>query len=227
MAEISMTVEAREGKGKSFNRKLRSRGLAPGVVYGSGREPVPVSFDPKLLESKIRSSHAGINTLFGLEGDASVAERTVMVKELQREPLKGAVIHADFFEIDLTERLQVSVPLHLVGTAPGVVDGGVVEHSMRELELSCLPDAIPDEISVDISELEVGSSLHVGDLELPDGVELAASPELSVVSVVLPRVVEEVVPEDEEAIEGEEGAEETAEGEAGEEASGAGEAKGD
>ncbi len=205
MAEISITVETREGKGKSFNRKLRGRGLAPGVVYGGGKDPVAISFDPKLLEAKIKASHAGINTLFDLEGDPSVGQRTFMVKDLQREPVMGHVIHADFLEIDLTERVHVSVPLHLAGAAPGVLEGGVIEHTMRELELSCLPNAIPDEIMIDISGLDVGSSVHVRDLILPGGVELEADGDLSVVSVVLPRIVEETVAEPVEGEEGEEG----------------------
>ena len=104
MAEVSIALERREGTGKSYNRKLREQGKAPGVVYGSGKEPVAVSFDPKILEHKIKESHAGINTLFDLEGDSSLQNRTVMVKELQREPLNGSVIHADFFEIDMLER---------------------------------------------------------------------------------------------------------------------------
>ena len=209
MAEVSISLERREGKGKSFNRKLRQEGRAPGVVYGGGKEPVAVSFDPKILVGKIKESHAGINTLFDLEGDSAVANRTVMVKALQREPIRGAVLHADFFEIDLTERIHVSVPIHLSGSAPGILEGGVIEHALRELELACLPNAIPDEVIGDVSALELGQSLHVADLPLPEGTELVSDPELSVVSVVLPKVVEEEVAEPEEGeegVEGEEGA---------------------
>ena len=209
MAEVSIALECREDKGKSHNRKLRQRGRAPGVVYGGGKEPVAVSFDPKVLVGKIKASHAGINTLFDLEGDPAVANRTVMVKDLQREPIRGAVLHADFFEIDMTERIHVSVPIHLSGTAPGILEGGVIEHALREVELACLPDAIPDEVISDVSELELGQSLHVADLPIPEGTELVSDPELSVVSVVLPKIVEEevAVPEEgEELAEGEEGA---------------------
>jgi large subunit ribosomal protein L25 len=213
VAEFSIALESREETGKSPNRKLRARGRVPGVVYGTGKEPVSVSFDPNALESKIKASHAGMNTLFDLEGDAAVANRTVMVKELQREPVRGAVLHADFFEIDLTERLHVSVPIHLVGSSPGLLEGGVIEHSLRELELACLPNAIPDEVTADVSGLELGHSLHVADISLPEGVELVSDGELSVVSVLLPRAVETETPVEEgEGAEGEEGAE-AAEGE--------------
>jgi len=154
-----------------------------------------VSFDPKVLEAKLSQSHAGINTLFDLEGDASVANRVAMVKDLQREPVRGAVLHADFYEIDLTERLHVSVPVHLSGSAPGLIEGGVIEHALRELELACLPNAIPDEVIADVSELELGQSLHVADIQLPEGVELVSNPELSVVSVLLPKAITEDVVE--------------------------------
>ncbi|MEO1935666.1 MAG: 50S ribosomal protein L25 [Myxococcales bacterium] len=202
MAEVSIAVESRSGTGKSYNRKLRAQGKVPGVVYGSGKEPVSVSFDPKVLEGKLSESHAGINTLFDLEGDSSVANRVVMVKELQREPVRGAVLHADFYEIDLTERLHVSVPVHLSGTAPGLIEGGVIEHALRELELACLPNAIPDEVIADVSGLELGQSLHVADIQLPGGVELVSNSELSVVSVLLPKIIEEEVVEPEEGEEG-------------------------
>ncbi len=202
MAEVSIAVESRSGTGKSYNRKLRAQGKVPGVVYGSGKEPVSVSFDPKVLEGKLSESHAGINTLFDLEGDSSVANRVVMVKELQREPVRGAVLHADFYEIDLTERLHVSVPVHLSGTAPGLLEGGVIEHALRELELACLPNAIPDEVIADVSGLELGQSLHVADIQLPGGVELVSNSELSVVSVLLPKIIEEEVVEPEEGEEG-------------------------
>lgn len=195
MADVSIALESRSGTGKSYNRKLRAKGRVPGVVYGSGKEPVSVSFDPKVLEAKLSQSHAGINTLFDLEGDASVANRVAMVKDLQREPVRGAVLHADFYEIDLTERLHVSVPVHLSGSAPGLIEGGVIEHALRELELACLPNAIPDEVIADVSELELGQSLHVADIQLPEGVELVSNPELSVVSVLLPKAITEDVVE--------------------------------
>ena len=218
MAEVSIALESRSGTGKSYNRKLRAKGRAPGVVYGSGKEPVSVSFDPKVLEGKLSESHAGINTLFDLEGDSSVANRVVMVKDLQREPVRGAVLHADFYEIDLAERLHVSVPVHLSGTPPGLLEGGVIEHALRELELACLPNAIPDEVVADVSGLALGQSLHVADIQLPEGVELVSNSELSVVSVLLPKIIEEEVVEPEEGEEEadgdvvEEGSEDSAKG---------------
>lgn len=190
MAEESIALEIRSGLGKSHNRKLRAAGMAPGVVYGGGQDPVSVAFDPRILEKKIKASHSGINTLFDIEGDASMANRTVMVKAIQREPVRRSVLHADFFEIDLSSRVQVLVPIHLSGEAPGVVEGGVIEHALRDLELSCLPDGIPDDVTADISALELGDSLHVSDIRLPADVELISDSALSVVSILMPRAVQ-------------------------------------
>jgi len=166
-------------------------GRVPAVVYSSKSEPVSLSLDPVLLERKISDSHAGINTLFDLEGESQVTGRTVMVKELQRDPVRGTLLHADFHEIDLTQRLQVSVPIHLEGEAPGVSMGGVIEHTLREMELSCMPGSIPDEVRADIGSLDVGDTLHISDLPLPEGVESLTDDSLSVVSVILPRAVAE------------------------------------
>jgi len=199
VGEVSIDVQLRQGRGKGDNRRLRASGRIPAVVYGHGHDPVALSIDPMQLERKIKASHAGMNTLFDLVGERSVAGRTVLLKEIQREPVRGAPVHADFFEIDANETIEVSVPIHLTGVALGVNMGGVIEHTLREVELSCLPSAIPDEIVIDISGLDIGDSLHVSDLALPEGVEMMTDPALSVVSVMVPRAAEEAAPVAEEA----------------------------
>jgi large subunit ribosomal protein L25 len=211
VGDDSIAVEIREGTGKEFNRKLRASGRVPAVVYGFGHGNVMLSLDPLVLERKIKASQAGINTLFDLEGEGSVTGRTVIVKELQREPIRGGIMHADFYELNLEEKMHVSVPIHLEGEAPGVVMGGVIEHTLREVELECLPSAIPDELIVSVENLDVGDSLHVSDLTLPAGVTMVSDETLSVVSVITPKGMAE---EEEAAAEGEEG--EVAEGEDGE-----------
>lgn len=215
MGEVSIEVELREGRGKESNRKLRASGRIPAIIYGHGNDPVALSLDPIQLERKIKSSHAGMNTLFDLSGEGAVAGRTVLVKELQRDPVRGGLTHADFYEISADETIQVNVPIHLSGEPAGVVMGGVIEHTLREIELECLPRAIPDEIILDVSALEIGDTLHVSDLPLPGGVELMTDEALSVVSVMLPKAAEEEAPAEdveEGAEEGAEGAEASAEG---------------
>jgi len=202
--DTELHVEVRKDTGKGVARKLRAAGRMPGVVYGRELGPVAVSLDPKVLYKGITLGHAGMNTLFDLrvdgDGDAGgIGGKTAMVKELQRDPVSGVLLHADLYTVDVTRTIEVSVPVHLSGKAAGVEMGGILDHSLREVELECLPRAIPDEIVIDVSALEVGDSLHVRDLPLPEGVELRSDPDLSVVSVVSPAAEEAEAPEEEEA----------------------------
>ncbi len=191
MGDVTFAVESREGTGKGVARQLRLRGMAPGVVYGGGRKATAIAFDIAGLEQLLSSSHGGLNTLIDLEGNSEATGRTVIAKELQREAIRGEIIHVDFYEINLTEKIHVSVPIHLEGTPAGVVLGGVLDQQLRELELLCLPNAIPDDIRIDVSDLELGDSLHVSQLSIPDGVELAIDAELTVATVVIPRGLKE------------------------------------
>jgi large subunit ribosomal protein L25 len=146
-----------------------------------------------------------MNTLFDLqlEGGGDLHGRTVMVRELQRDPVRGRYLHADLYAVDLTQAIHVSVPLHITGKAAGLDQGGIIDQALREIEVECRPDAIPNEIQVDVTALELGDSLHVSDIALPDGVKLRSDAELSVVSVVAPQKEEEVAAEE---VEGEEAA---------------------
>ncbi len=218
----SLVVELREGAGKSRARKLRAAGRIPGVLYGRGRQTVAISLDPLGLERSISASDAGVNTLFDLEvsGNGEFKGRVVMLKELQRDPIYGGLLHADLYEVDLSQTVEVSVPLHVRGSAHGVSMGGILDHSLRELEIECMPRDIPGEIELDVSALDIGDSIHVRDLALPENVTLRTDPDLAVVSVILPAKEEEPTPEEAaevaegaEVPEGEEGAP-AAEGEA-------------
>jgi large subunit ribosomal protein L25 len=217
VAENSLQIEIRGAVGKGVARKLRAAGRIPGVVYGRSLPAVPVLLDPKALRRALLRSEAGLNTLFELEvpGGGPLHGKPVLVRELQRDPVRGDYLHADLLAVDLLQRIQVAVPIHVIGKAHGVELGGILDHSLRELELLCLPTAIPKEITVDVSLLEVGQSLHVRDLALPEGVELRSDPDLSVVSVVVPAA--EVTPTPAEAAPAEGEAAVPAEGEEGEE----------
>jgi large subunit ribosomal protein L25 len=219
VGENSLAVELREHSGKGVARKLRAAGRVPAVLYGRGSDSVTLSLDPSSLETLLRRSDAGLNTLIDLEGASQAAGKTVLVKELQRDPVRGRMLHADLYEVDPNQTIVVSVPLHVVGSAPGVaISGGLLDNALREVELECLVRMIPDEIQVDVSGMELGDSLHVRDLALPDGVSLRTDADLSVVSVVAPSVAveEPEVPEEAEVAEGEEAAPAPDEGEAGE-----------
>jgi len=207
VGDQSLAVELREDTGKGVARRLRQEGRIPAVLYGHGQASVSLSVHAKTLDHLLKTSHAGLNTLIDLEGASDVEGKVVLVKELQRHPVAGTLSHADFFEIDQTAKLHVSVPIRLTGSAAGVKVGGILEHLMREIDLQCLPTAIPDSLDLDVTDLELSASLHVSDLVLPEGVETDVDLGLPVVHVAIPKVEEEPVVEEEEAVEGAEGAE--------------------
>jgi large subunit ribosomal protein L25 len=235
VADVALDVEIRTGKGKGVARKLRGAGRIPGVCYARGKAPLPVTLDPKRLEKLLASSATGINTLIDLRvaGGGDYHGRVVLVKELQRDPLSKHYLHADLYAVDLEQTIEVAVPIHVTGSAPGVTNGGILDQALRELQVECLPRAIPEQIVVDVSSLEIGMSLHVRDLTLPEGVKLVSDADLSVVSVVVPAAEEAAAaatPAEGEAVAAAEGAEgaapaaegaapaEAAEGEKGEKA---------
>lgn len=215
MAENELAVEVREGTGKGPARRLRAAGRIPAVCYGRGATPLGISLDPSALDRLLKTSTAGMNTLIELqiEGGGEYHGKPMLVKELQRNPISGRILHADLYAVNLQEAIQVSVPIHLEGTPEGVKTGGILDQTLREIELECMPQAIPEEVRLDVSELMIGQSLHVRDLLLPEGTTLLSDLDLAVVSVGSPAVAEE--PEA-EAAEGEL----VAEGEAAPEAGG-------
>jgi large subunit ribosomal protein L25 len=202
VADTHLEVEAREQTGKGVARKLRAGGRIPAVLYGGGRPAFPLALDPARLHRLLHESEMGMNTLIDLKvaGHAELDGKTVMVRELQRDPVRGSFVHADLYEVNLQQTIEVSVPVHLSGKAAGVEFGGILDHALREVDVKCLPRAIPDEFVVDVTPLQLGDSLHVRDLELPEGVEILSDSDLSIVSVVAPQKEEEPVVE---ALEGE------------------------
>jgi large subunit ribosomal protein L25 len=225
VADFQLAIQLRTQKGKGAARKLRATGRIPGVFYSGTAGAVAVDLDPLALEDVFSTSEAGMNTLIDLTG-AGLDGKLVLVKDVQRDPVRGTLLHADFYGVDVRKAIQVSVPIRLTGIPVGVsLHDGILDHALRELELSCLPQAIPREIVADVSALDIGNSLHVRDLTLPEGVELESDPDLPVVSVVPPRVEEEAAPAEEVLVEGE--AAPTAEGAEGEGAEEAGETESD
>lgn len=203
MAENALAAENREQTGKGVARKLRAAGRIPAVLYGQGMEPAPLSVDPMALNKVLQASGAGRNTLIGLEVGAN--KHTVLLKDLQRNPVNGVSLHADFLVVDLTATVEVTVQLHFVGQAKGLDFGGILDHPVRELHVQCLPNAIPEFLEVDVSSLDLGETLHVHEVELPSDVVCMNDGELAVAICVQPRAVVEETPEEAEVTE--EGAE--------------------
>lgn len=210
MAEVTLQGEVRRGTGKGVARKLRAAGRVPGVLYGPGADTVPLAVDRKAVTHALHTD-AGRNVLINLvvDGDSHLT----MARELQRDVVRGDLIHVDFLRIRRDVAIQVDVPVHVIGESPGVKEGGVIEHHLWNLRVECLPGNVPERIDADVSHLAIGDALRVGDLGVPAGVTILTPPEETILSVVVPQIlkVEEEVP----AVEGEEAAAEAAvEGEA-------------
>lgn len=200
MKRSELTVEPRSEIGKSAARRLRAGGKTPAVVYGHGIEPVPVAVETRgFLHSVTHAGHGGtiINLTVKGHGEAS---GTAMVKAVAREPITGQLLNIDFQRIQAGEKVTAPVPVVVVGESPAQRVGGVLEHLAHEVNVHCLPDDLPGEIRVDISQLNMGQAIRVSDLEVPPGVEITNAPEEVVVLVAQPRVVvEEAAPAPEEA----------------------------
>ena len=202
MAVISLSGERRSDIGKGGARKARAAGKIPGVVYGHGEQPVPVAIGARDFQLALRH-HEGSNAIVNLAVDGG--EWTALIRDVQYDPLTHNILHLDFQQISLTETIEVNVAVHLIGLAVGVKDGGgVLEPITREVEVRCLPTAIPAFLEVDVSHLAVGQSVHVRDL-VTNGVEVLTDPEVSVATVVAPTVHEEK-PAEEAVVAGAEGA---------------------
>ena len=208
--QITLEAFVRTGFGKQHNRRLRREEFIPAVVYRRGKETVNLKVARKELTRVLKTGRGG-NVLIALtvkeEAKAekeSPKERMVLVKELQHDPIRGDVLHVDFHEISLTEKLKVNVPVKTKGEAIGVKqDGGILEHALWEVEAECLPTEIPDQIEVDVSALKIGDAVHIKDLLVPKGVQILQDPDLTVFVVKPPAV--EAAPA--EAVAGEEVAE--------------------
>ena len=192
MERLKLDILPREGRGKSVTRKLRAKDEIPGVVYGTGIEPTPVTA-PRL--SLARVLRGGANALVDLSGVKALEGKPVLVKEVQRDPVSRKHVHFDLYAVNLQARLDVEVPLHFVGTPKGVaLDAGVLEPLLRTLEVSCMPLAIPEGINVDVSNLAIGEAIHVRDIALPPDVVSKIDADTTVVHVIAPRLEEEVAP---------------------------------
>ena len=211
--EQKLKADKREDSGKGVARKVRAAGRVPGVVYGHGTDPLKVTVDSRELFHVLHTD-AGSNVLIDMRVDG---ERFLaMPREVQRDHLKGVLLHVDFLRIARDEKISVEVPIQLVGESHGVKEGGVVEHHLWTLHVECFPQDVPASIEADISGLGIGDSIKVEDLPLPSTVTVLTPTEEVVASVVTPQVleVEEAVPEELEEAAAEAGAEgATAEGE--------------
>ncbi len=186
MERVSLTVDLRKDLGSRSARRSRREGKLPGVLYGHGSEGVAIEVNLRELRRLVGGKLAH-TVILELKGPKEVEGKTALVKEVQRDPVTDAPIHADFIELVAGQKLHVTVPIHVVGKAAGIVHGGIVEQTLRELPIEVLPKDIPSALEIDISELNIGQSIHVKQMKLPEGVRSMIDTETSVVAVVAPR----------------------------------------
>jgi len=218
MSEYKLTAQRRAESGKGPARRARAAGRVPAVLYGHGMDPVHLSVDAREFGHALRTG-AGSNVL--IELTVGRAKHLALPKEIQRHPVRGSFVHVDFLAVRRGETVQVRVPVHLVGEAPGVREGGIADQDLHQVTVEAEVTAVPTAIEADVSGLEIGDVLRVADLKAPEGATIIDDVEASVVSIVAPTVEEE--PEVEEAEEAAEG--EAAEGEAAPAAEGTGESE--
>jgi large subunit ribosomal protein L25 len=181
--DITIAAETRDSRGKNEARRLRVKGSMPAIVYGAQGDPEPVAISPKEI-GKILNSKTGHNTIFNLSlagGDST----PVMIIDWQYDPIKDSLLHVDLKRIDLTKRIHVKVPIATHGDPKGVkLQGGLLELITREVEIDCLPDEIPEQFDIDVSELSIGQSIRAGDVPLPGSVKLLSTPDAVIAHVV-------------------------------------------
>lgn len=180
MSQAELNVTSRTRLGKGGNRVLRQQEQAPAIVYGKGMESCPITIEPKAFKKALSTD---INTLITLKGDGPFDGKVVIVKEIKKHAIRRHIMHVDFLAIDLTKPVLVMVPLHTIGKAQGEKDGGSLHMIRHELEVSCLPSAIPTSIEFDVTALKIGAVVHVNDLLLPEGIEVPHDVNFTVITV--------------------------------------------
>jgi len=198
MAEVRLEAERRRGTGKGVARRARAAGKVPAIVYGRGMEPVPVQVDRRALVTALNTD-AGMNVLLdiAIDGDTTLA----LTRELQRDRVRGTLLHADFVKVDRTQQIEVEVPVHLTGEARGVRAGGVLEHGLFTAHVRCLPADVPEHIDVDISHLGIGESLKIADVAAGGDYEILNDAD-AVVAMIAAPVTEEQLEAMEAAVTG-------------------------
>ena len=192
MENLSINVQVRDGAGKGVARKTRAEKRVPGICYGNHLEtPITISVDKLELGKVIRGSSS--TSLHKLKSDQKIVDgQMVLIKSRQRDPITDEVILVDFMAVKMDEKIKVRVPVILIGKSKGVVEGGLLQQPNRTLNVRCLPNSIPTKIEADITKLDINDSLHVSDIQLPEGVVVVGTVDYTL-AVVVPPEKEEVV----------------------------------
>ena len=206
--EVQIKATVRETGKHSTLTELRAGGRVPGTYYGRTIEPVTLSLDVTELQEALATG-SGSNVMVDLTLEATEestallpkGKQVVMIKDMQKNPITGEILHIDLVKVSMSEDIHATVPLIVVGEALGVKVGGVLQHSIREINVKCLPGALPEQFEIDVNALEIGDSVHVRNLATPEGVEIMDDPDEILVSIVPPAKEEEVEPVEEGEVE--------------------------
>ena len=209
MPQFSLAAQVRTDTGKGAARRLRKNDQVPAIFYGPNSQPVMLAVKYVDLKTLLRSTSSE-NVIFQLqiESGQGRSSKTVMLKELQTDPIKPVYYHADFYEISMDKEITLNVPVHLVGTPAGAAKGGILQHVKRDLSVACLPGNLVEFLEVDVAALDIGDAVHVKDLVLPAGLKTAEDGDTTIAVVTAPHVVAEKI---EEVAEGEKAEEAAAE----------------
>jgi len=192
MQQKQLAVELRSKTGKGISHQLRKVDMVPGVVYGKGMDPMPISIKYRELQTALQGevSH---NNLITLKGGGTLDNSLVILSDMQKDPVKQTYLHVDFHRVNMSEKIRLVVPVKLTGSSVGVKEGGLLDLAHHELHIECLPGNIPECIEIDITSLKVAHSIHMNEIVLPAGVKLLDDAKIPVVSI-LGRVAEETAP---------------------------------
>lgn len=193
METLEIEAGLRDPGGKQKARRLRRSGKIPGILYGPKTDAVALELNKREFSNRVAGLE-GSHLVRLKSSSTALADKVALVKEMQYHPITGEVVHADLYEVDLTARIRVHVPLHFIGKATGVVRGGILQPIVREIEVECLPLDIPEFFNVEVSDLDIGDSAHIEDLLMPEGIKAIYESNLALVAVVPPTVEEAPTP---------------------------------
>lgn len=204
MEEILLKAETRKGTGKGFARKLRRDGKIPAILYGRDVESVPINISAREWETLMRRVRKNVILTMEIHSDKGVESRPVMIKKVDTGYLGDDVNHIDFLQVSMERTIEIEIPIHLTGTAKGVINSGIVEQHLRSIMVECLPTQIPEQIEIDVTNLDIGDSIHVSDISL-SGIKLLEHMDVAVVTVIPPESEEKPVAVEEVEAEKKEG----------------------
>ena len=186
MDEIALKAQVREKTGKGIAKKLRRQGLIPAILYGPGISPLPLAINPNYVIKALKAEQTA-TSFFDLEIEGKETKKVkVFIKDFDVHPVTDEIIHVDFYQIAMDKEISVEVPIILKGKPKGVERGGILEQNLREITVTALPDKIPAHIELDVSGLDIGDSIHIAELQVPEGIKIEDDPQIPVGTLVAP-----------------------------------------